>query len=148
MNHTSSEKKVSIEDTFYIVGLGCFAAAFALCFVVRISGVSPTAWLRPCILHTLTGLYCPGCGGTRACISFLSGDLYASFRYHPFVPYAAICCIWFMISQTIEKISRHRIRIGMKYRDIYLWISVVLLVVHFVVVNAALIIWKVDLLNF
>ena len=44
----------------------------------------------PCLFHLLTGLYCPGCGGTRAVRLFLKGELIKSFCYHPFVPYLAL----------------------------------------------------------
>jgi hypothetical protein len=29
----------------------------------------------PCMFHLTTGLYCPGCGSTRAIASFLRGDI-------------------------------------------------------------------------
>ncbi|ADL03247.1 DUF2752 domain-containing protein [Lacrimispora saccharolytica] len=48
----------------------------------------------PCLFHSLTGLYCPGCGGTRAVRSLLQGDLRMSFQYHPLVLYA--CFVFFM----------------------------------------------------
>ncbi|MBQ2106068.1 MAG: DUF2752 domain-containing protein, partial [Lachnospiraceae bacterium] len=28
----------------------------------------------PCVVQELTGLYCPGCGGTRALKALLKGD--------------------------------------------------------------------------
>lgn len=37
----------------------------------------------PCICHELTGLYCPGCGITRAITSLFTFDLYQSFRFNP-----------------------------------------------------------------
>ena len=39
----------------------------------------------PCVFYTVTGLYCPGCGITRLCLSLLKGDLYQSFRYNPII---------------------------------------------------------------
>lgn len=47
----------------------------------------------PCLFRFFTGLYCPGCGGTRAVLALLSGDLKASIYYHPFVPYAALALL-------------------------------------------------------
>ena len=44
----------------------------------------------PCIFHLLTGLYCPGCGGTRAVKYLLQGDWKNSLIYHPFVLYCVI----------------------------------------------------------
>ncbi|MNI62774.1 hypothetical protein D3C73_1181070 [compost metagenome] len=39
----------------------------------------------PCVFHELTGLYCPGCGITRALLSLLTLDVYQGFRYNPLV---------------------------------------------------------------
>jgi len=39
----------------------------------------------PCIFHEVTGLFCPGCGITRALTSLLSLDLMQSFQYHPLI---------------------------------------------------------------
>lgn len=36
-----------------------------------------------CMLRTLTGIPCPGCGMTRAVLSALRGDFRAAFAYHP-----------------------------------------------------------------
>lgn len=133
------------EKGFYAAGW-CVAAAVLLVWgIERLTGIDFFAFLPPCMLHALTGYYCPGCGGTRAVIAFLHGELLRSFWYHPFVPYTGILGIWFMISQTIERLSRGRIRIGLRYREIYIWIALGLIGVNFVVKNAALVFWGVDL---
>lgn len=36
-----------------------------------------------CMLRWLTGLHCPGCGGTRAAHALLHGDLAQAFAYNP-----------------------------------------------------------------
>ncbi|MBQ6855594.1 MAG: DUF2752 domain-containing protein, partial [Lachnospiraceae bacterium] len=36
----------------------------------------------PCMFRMLTGLYCPGCGGTRAVKALLTGHPIQSFLYH------------------------------------------------------------------
>lgn len=33
-----------------------------------------------CVFHKLTGLHCPGCGGTRAAYALVEGDLTKAFR--------------------------------------------------------------------
>lgn len=51
----------------------------------------PAQWmfLPRCPLHTLTGLYCPGCGSTRAMHQLAQGHLAAAFGLNPL----AVCAI-------------------------------------------------------
>lgn len=52
--------------------------------------------IPPCIFHYITGLYCPGCGGTRAVIALLSGKVFLSFILHPIVIYIVIFFLVFL----------------------------------------------------
>jgi hypothetical protein len=48
-------------------------------------GPSPESMaLFPCPFHTLTGIKCPGCGMTRACIALARGEVGEALRYNPF----------------------------------------------------------------
>ena len=38
-----------------------------------------------CSFRRLTGLECPGCGGTRALRALICGDIGAALRYNPFL---------------------------------------------------------------
>lgn len=60
-----------------LVLAGVLAAAVAALFFFN-----PTVsrWLPPCPTHRLTGLYCPGCGATRALHALLHGQLGAAAR--------------------------------------------------------------------
>lgn len=42
------------------------------------------------MFHALTGLYCPGCGGTRSVYLLLTGHPLRSLLYHPITLYAAV----------------------------------------------------------
>ena len=48
-----------------------------------------------CVIHRFTGLYCPGCGLTRAVHFALNGHLYAALRMNPlmFVLLPALCVV-------------------------------------------------------
>lgn len=94
--------------------------------------------LPPCYFHLLTGFYCPGCGGTRAILSLLGGHPLRSFLLHPLVPYTALVGGWFMVSQTVERVSGGRLAIGMKYREGFMWGALLLVVLHFVGKNVLL----------
>lgn len=43
-------------------------------------GSAHAKWLPRCMFHQLTGLYCPGCGATRALSAMLHGELKSSLH--------------------------------------------------------------------
>ena len=61
-----------------------------------------------CRFLAVTGLYCPACGGTRALNALLHGHVIASLKLNPAVAYGAAIFVWFMLSQTAERLSRHQ----------------------------------------
>jgi hypothetical protein len=60
-----------------LLALGA-AACVVLLFVPP--GSPHAKWLPKCMFHQLTGLYCPGCGATRALSAMLHGDVKASLH--------------------------------------------------------------------
>lgn len=46
---------------------------------------SSTRWMPRCMLRTVTGFDCPGCGMQRALHAILHGDLGAAWHYNPFL---------------------------------------------------------------
>lgn len=44
---------------------------------------SKAGWFPPCPFHSLTGLYCPGCGSLRALHLLLHGQIAGAFRMNP-----------------------------------------------------------------
>ena len=101
--------------------------------------------LPPCVIHKWTGYYCPGCGGTRAVRELLKGHIIASFFYHPVVVYGGAIYLWFMISHTVEYITKGKLGIGMKYKDTYLYIAAGIILLQWVVKNAVKLIWGVGI---
>ena len=76
-----------IDRGFYIAGWLLITAAVIYVLIEKITGVRLMAYYPPCAFHMLTGLYCPGCGGTRAVRALMHGRLLLSLRLHPFVCY-------------------------------------------------------------
>lgn len=124
--------------TLYYIGLGLLAVSAGILIVSRISGFSVSNFLLPCLFHSLTGYYCPGCGGTRAVAGLLHGNILESLYYHPFVVYAAAVYVVFMVTNTVEIISRGRWKIGMEFRHRYVYIGIVIVAANFIVKNAVL----------
>ena len=146
MNDKQPEKRTTIEDQLYNIGLCLFAVLPLAVILYRYLQDRLPLLTIPCILHTFTGYYCPGYGGTRAVYALMQLQLWKSFCYHPLVPYAAVVYLWFMLSHTIEKLSRHRLHIGMKWNPAWLWAALVILLVNVLVKDAALFLFPIDLL--
>lgn len=53
----------------------------------------------PCIFHSITGFYCPGCGVTRMCVNIIKLDFYNAFRSNP----AVFCIIPILVAIFIRK---------------------------------------------
>lgn len=136
-----------LDKCFYIAGWVVFALTAGILLAVRLGALKRLGGLPPCIMHSITGLYCPGCGGTRAVSALLRGHPLRSFYYHPIVLYTAVFGGWFLFSQTVERLSRGRLRIGMHYRDIYLWIALAIVLVNWVIKNLILLIGGVALMD-
>lgn len=75
----------------------------------------------PCFFHKFTGLYCPGCGITRAIKSLLRGDFYSSFRNNMLI-YTVIPIMF------ILEIINIKLRKSKKFKRVYNIVVVVLLI--------------------
>lgn len=138
------DKRVDVQ--FFVFGWVSIAVLLLVGVFVKVTGFNPLRLLGPCLLHALSGYYCPGCGGTRAVKFLLRGEIVKSFCYHPIVLYTVVLGGWFMISQTIERVSRGKVRIGMHFREIYMWLALAIIIVNCLIKNMALVIWNVDLM--
>lgn len=63
--------------------VGAFGLAAAGATVLFIFDPSAYAFYPPCPFRALTGLWCPGCGTTRALYALLHGDLAGAFGLNP-----------------------------------------------------------------
>ena len=88
---------------FYKLGKICLVIGAIGIAVLLITDFEIISWYPKCDFLSKTGLYCPGCGGTRAVKSLLRGDLIRSFLFHPFVPYSVIMYIVFMLYVFLKK---------------------------------------------
>lgn len=129
------KKTESLEDGLYKAGwiLGLLGGA-GLFLYLKAARRFP---VFSCVLYSLLGIYCPGCGGTRALEALLQGHFLASFRYHPLVLYTAVLYGGFMATQTWERLGLPWVR-GWKFHPWYLYGAVGLLVINFLIKNIML----------
>lgn len=90
-----------------------------------------------CVWWTNFGIYCPGCGGTRAVNALFHLQLLKSFYYHPLVPYMALGGGWFLLSHTIGILSKGRWK-GIRFRSWYVVLALVIVIVQFMIKNILL----------
>lgn len=79
-----------------VVGTGLAGGAAAL--YVGLVDPSIGGWFPSCPLRSLTGLWCPVCGMTRAAHHLFNGDLLTAIRFHLFVApiVVALAVAWVM----------------------------------------------------
>ncbi len=132
---------LSINNTLYKIGL--ILLPFILLGTILVQHITPNQVPSfPCVLRQFTGLYCPGCGGTRAILAICSGRVLQSLWYHPLVPYTAGWYLIFMITHTLERCKVPHVK-GLQYRDIYLYIAIGIIIFHFVLKNVLAIFFKI-----
>jgi len=132
----------TIEEELYLIGwigLALFILGSFLYF---------TVWLRfipfSCVFHHFTGFYCPGCGGTRAFLALIHGQILLSLWYHPIVLYTAVIYSGFMGTQTLQRLKVKGIR-GWKFHEWYLYGAVVLLFYNFFLKNILHLFFHIDI---
>lgn len=67
---------------------------------------SPT--LSGCWIWSNWGVYCPGCGGTRALEALASGHILQALRYHAALVLTLALAAGYLLSQTIWRLRGHR----------------------------------------
>ncbi len=125
----------SLEEELYLIGL-IFLGVAALCvplFLLFLNGKDLSKSL--CVFQVLLGMYCPGCGGTRAVNALFHGHFLLSLWYHPLVPYGAVLYLAYMISWTAARLHLFGMTKGMKFRVGYLYAMMVIIAVNFILKN-------------
>src|SRR3979490_182877 len=61
-----------------------------------------------CVFFRVTGLPCPGCGLTRACMLLLRGELRASIKFHAFAPIFVLLIAMLTVSTLLPRTVTER----------------------------------------
>ena len=125
--------KKSIDDYVYISVFFTIVLLFIIYIIYKMLGQPPIA---QCLIYNKTGIYCPGCGCTRAFINMLQGNIIQSLKYNPTVIYSTIVIALYMVSQSIGGIFGIKERkYIMKYKPIYIYIGIFILIGTCIVKN-------------
>lgn len=133
-----------LEQKLYLVGI---IAGIVLAVLIATGLLPKFVYILPrCDFHMFTGMYCPGCGGTRAAIAFLNGHLIKAFLYHPFVPYCAIMYIVFMLKGTLAILSKGKF-CYMKLKNSYIFLGIAIILIQFIIKDVLLLMYGIDILE-
>uniref|UniRef100_UPI004056F5A2 DUF2752 domain-containing protein n=1 Tax=Acetatifactor sp. TaxID=1872090 RepID=UPI004056F5A2 len=127
----------SVEDELYIIGLWGIALGgigIVLYFAVIRDFLPPAS----CVFLKMFGLYCPGCGGTRAVEALLHGRILESLWYHPVVLYTVIVFGGFMLTNTLRRIPNSPVK-GWKFHVWHLYGALVIIFLNWILKNILLI---------
>ncbi len=126
------KRKLSPEDELFYIGLVVFPLGIAALWLYRrLINFMPSI---PCFFNTFFGMYCPGCGGTRAISALFHGKILLSIWYHPLVPYSALVYLGFMLTNGIHKLGIKKMK-GWKFHMWYIWTALGIIIVNFIVKN-------------
>lgn len=91
-----------------------------------------------CIIYKLTGLYCPGCGSTRATYWLLHGEIIKALRYNALFVTALPLIMIYSLNSIFKKFTGREIsRLPSLPRKV-LWIAVIVVVVFGILRNIPL----------
>ncbi len=74
------KKRFGRQEQITLGVLLALGAAACVLLLIAPPGSPRAKWLPKCMFHRMTGLYCPGCGATRALSAMLHGDVKASLH--------------------------------------------------------------------
>ena len=135
------DRKRKLETELFYIGL-IFLAAGAGVWAVYHFALGGTVPRMPCFFDKVLGIYCPGCGGTRALTALVHGRLLEALWYHPLIPYLAVVGGGFMLTQGLERLGIRHVR-GWRYQTWYLYAAIGLIVLNFIVKNVLRLFWGI-----
>lgn len=86
-----------------------------------------------CFLYRTFGIYCWGCGATRAVYSLLSGNILKSISYNPFILYLIVANLWYLITEGIAIALNLKNKFCIKNINFYVYVGFLILILNWIV---------------
>ena len=137
------DEQNTLEEQCYRVGIACIIVGGVLLYLYY-KYLIPILPNDSCVLYKVFGIYCPGCGGTRAVTELLHGSILKSLWYHPVVGYAVFLFSGFMVSHTLRKLRIPWIK-GWQFHTWYLWGALGIVFGNWIVKNILLLGFQISL---
>lgn len=137
-------QKRFMRDFLIINGTCIVAIGFAfLLLVLQRYKILPSP---DCTFLTITHMYCPGCGGTRALFSMLSGNIMKSLYYNPAVVLGTMLIAYYEIG-SIYTIVKNDGRYHFCKIAWPVYVYTALVVIYAIVRNVLLLHYGIDMLG-
>lgn len=136
-NGRMNDYKNALEYRIWLAGmLAGMVAVMGIVLVhaipIRISDLGMDCWI-----HRTAGIYCPGCGMTRAAFAMAHGRILLSAWYHPAVLYGAVIYGIFMLRGLAAVCSGGRLPF-MRWRIGYVYGGIAVILGQFLAKNVML----------
>lgn len=126
------KKEKNLNDYVYISVIITVLVLIMFYIIYVLIGKPP---IFNCWIYENFGIYCPGCGCTRALINLVQGNIIKSLCYNPTVLYAVIVLIIYLVGNTIAKVLKKDSKYILKYTPILIYVGIFILIGTCIVKN-------------
>ena len=84
-----------------------------------------------CVISGVTGFPCPGCGMTRAWISFIKGDFLKAFKYNPLFLLTLLIVVTYLVAYVKEIRLKSLNKIVFTIIGLFLIVYIIRMVLYF-----------------
>ena len=117
--------------TYICILIGTLIIVFSVIFYIVY--LNKFIKIPECSFYKIFGMYCPGCGATRAVYSLYDGKILQSAYYNPLILYLVIVDLWYLITEGAAKIFNKENKFFVKNIKIYLYLALIVLVLNWIV---------------
>ena len=96
---------------------------------------NPMQYPLPCLIHLVTGLYCPGCGAGRASFSILHGEFREAFCYNPLMTILLPFIGLYIVARCIDWVVTGKNHIDRRISVRFLIVVLVIILIYGVLRN-------------